>query len=107
MFEMPVCIKSMLETIVGLIPILGPPTIGGAVAYLNETNKENFSWRSLVLGMLTAGFVGWICAQVLQTTNLNPNLEVAIVSISGYSSRDAINLFKRRFLKAAEKSVIR
>lgn len=105
MFEMPVCLKSLLDAIVGLFPILGPPVVGGAVAYLSET-KAQFSWRSLAVGMLMAGFVGWVVYQILQTTALHPALQSAVVSISGYSSRDALNLLKRRFLKAAEKETI-
>lgn len=99
---MPDCLQSLIEEIIGLIPVLGPPAIGGAVAYLNG-NEEKFSWWSLVLGMLTAVFVGWIVYLILQTTTFHPALQSAVVSIAGYSSRDLLSLMKRRFLQAAER----
>ena len=95
-------VKDLIGGLIEAIPVVGPPAIGGAVAYLNQAN-DRFSVKSLVLGMVTAGFVGWIVYLILQTTSFHPALKSAVVGMSGYSSRDMLHLMKRRLLKAAEK----
>ena len=95
-------LNEFLDGLLSIVPVVCPPAIGGAVAYLNQANGR-FSVKSLVLGMVTAGFVGWIVYLILQTTSFHPALKSAVVGMSGYSSRDMLNLMKRRLLKAAEK----
>ena len=96
------CFKSLVEGLLNMVPVLSPPAVGGAVAYLNGS-RESFSWFALVLGMLTAMFVGWVVYLLLQTTTFHPALQSAVVSVAGYSSRDVLQLLKRKLIKAMER----
>jgi len=99
---MPDFLKEIVTGFGKLLPVLLLSATGGAVAYLNKP-KEQFSFWFLLIGTLTAAFVGVIVHLLLQSTGFPEGIKSAAIAISGYASRDVLFLLKVRLLKEGKK----
>ncbi len=97
-------LKQLVMDLLQLLPVLLLSALGGAVAYLNKPKSE-FSWWFLLIGIITAGFVGLVVHFLLQSTSWPAGVQASAVAISGYASRDVLFLLKARLLRTVKKEV--
>lgn len=78
---------------------------GGAVRVsegLTEDGERRVTWRWIITGMITAGFVGLVMDRILASYPIPRNIQTAIVAVSGYSSNDVLAALRSRLLKKIE-----
>jgi len=102
---MPDCIRECIDAAIKLVPVILLSVLGGVVSQL-QRKKEEFSWWWLLVGIITAAFVGLIVHFLLQTTAFPDGLKSAVIAISGYASRDVLILLKEKFLNRLKKEIL-
>lgn len=78
---------------------------GGAVRVsegLTEEGERKVTWRWIITGMITAGFVGLVMDRILASYPIPRNIQTAIVAVSGYSSNDVLAALRSRLIKKIE-----
>ena len=93
---MPECFKHLVFE---LLPVAFLAAFGGAVSYLNRP-REDFSIWWLLVGLMTAIFVGLVVHYLLESTTWPDGVQAAVVSLAGYASRDVLYILKARFIRA-------
>lgn len=76
---------------------------GGMVHQLNYKNKEKFQWRWFFVGLLTAGFAGYIMSEVLRELNVSDGMRTVGIAISGYSANDVLKAFRDNLIGKVNK----
>ena len=95
---MPECFKEFITELVLLVPVIILAGLGGIVNYLNRPRAEFSIWW-LAVGLITAIFVGIVIHYLLQATTWPDGIQAAVVSLSGYASRDVLYILKARLIK--------
>lgn len=80
------------------LPAILLAMFGGVISVLNTKNKE-FTWRWFLTGVLTAGFVGMIMDSFLCAYDISPHIRTAVISISGYSSNDLLQVLRDKLIE--------
>ncbi|MCP4683385.1 MAG: hypothetical protein GY864_13725 [Desulfobacterales bacterium] len=101
---MPDCMREFLTELAKLAPVVFLSVFGGVVSYINKP-KDEFSWCFMLVGVVTAAFVGIVVHYLLQSTSFPPGIKSAAIAVSGYASRDVLFLLKKRLLKTAKKEL--
>lgn len=102
---MPDCLREFLSELIALTPVILLSVFGGVVSYIN-TPKRYFSWWFMLVGVVTAAFVGLVVNFLLATTSLPDGIKSAAIAVSGYASRDVLFLLKSRLLDVIKKEVL-
>lgn len=65
--------------------IIALPAMFGGLVHFLRTHKT-FSWKTLIIELLTSLFTGYIMASLLDATSFSQGVRGAIISLSGYTS---------------------
>jgi hypothetical protein len=76
---------------------------GGAVHMLNCKERDKFSWRWFGIGILTAGFAGYIMSEVLSELNVSDGMRTVGIAMAGYSANDILKAFRNNLIGKVER----
>jgi hypothetical protein len=76
---------------------------GGAVQMLNCKERDKFSWRWFGIGILTAGFAGYIMSEVLSELNVSDGMRTVGIAMAGYSANDILKAFRNNLIGKVER----
>ncbi len=101
---MPEWVQELITESGKLLPVLFFAILGGIVNQINRP-REQFSWWWLLVGIVTAAFVGIVVHLLLEPTSFPSGLKSATIGISGYASREVLSLLKKRVLRRLKKGL--
>jgi hypothetical protein len=76
---------------------------GGAVHMLNCKERDEFTWGWFGIGILTAGFAGYIMSEVLSGLNVSDGMETVGIAMAGYSANDILKAFRDNLIGKVER----
>ncbi len=90
--------KTVCEFINESLPAILLAMFGGAVNMLNSKDKQ-FSWRWFFIGIITAGFVGYVMSTLMCGYGVNEHVSKVAIAISGYSANDILRVLKEKLIE--------
>lgn len=93
--------KKVFDEIIRNMPGIVLAMMGGLVRLLSS--KENLSLVVLVTEFLMSAFSGIIVFLLIYDFNFSIYIKAALIGISGYCSRDILNLLRTKTLKNFKK----